>query len=377
MVSYAGSERVVEQMLACFPEADVFTAVDFVAEADRAFLKGKIPNVSFVQRLPLARKHYRNYLPLMALAVEQFDLSSYDLVLSSSHSVAKGVLTGPDQLHISYVHSPMRYAWDLQHQYLRESGLVKGPRSIAVRALLHWMRVWDARTAQGVDAFAANSSFVRRRIRKTYRREATVIHPPVDVSHFGLKETKEDFYLTVSRMVPYKKIPTIVEAFSQLPNRRLVVVGDGPDMRRAAAAAKPNVDFLGYQSTETVRDLMQRAKAFVFAAEEDFGIAPVEAQACGTPVIAYGKGGVLETICDGENGSPTGLFFAEQTPSAIADAVRRFELRAEDFAPANCRANALAFRPERFRAKLMEFVEISRRNWARDQAAGRIDAIAA
>ncbi len=356
LTTYVGGERVLEQMIALFPQADVFSSIDIIPEHERGFLQGKRPITSFAQDLPLIRKHYRKFLPLLMLAIEQLDVSDRDLVLSSSAGIAKGVLTGPDQLHIAYVHSPMRYAWDMQHQYLREADLTHGMRGMLARWLLHKARLWDARTANGVDHFIANSDFIARRIWKCYRREATVIHPPVDVEGFALREDKDDFYLTASRLVPYKKVPAIVEAFRALPRRRLVVVGEGGDLQRVHALAGANVEVLGHQPTPVLRDLMQRAKAFVFAAEEDFGIAPVEAQACGTPVIAYGRGGALETICGGNHSQPTGVFFGAQTPAAIAAAVEEFERCRERLAPRACRENALRFSTEHFRAKYSWFV---------------------
>lgn len=363
LVTYAGAERVLEQMLLCYPEADVFTLVDFLDPNQRGFLRGKIPSTSVVQRLPFARRRYRGYLPVMALAVEQFDMSGYDLVISSSHAVAKGVLTGPDQLHISYTYSPMRYAWDLQHQYLREAGLDRGLKSLAARWMLHRMRLWDHRTANGVDAFVAISHYIKRRIKKVYGRDATVIYPPVDVSYFELREKKEDFFLTASRMVPYKRFGAIVAAFKRLPDKRLVVVGDGPERRRIAHDAPANVEFLGYQSAEVLRDRMQRAQAFIFAAEEDFGIVPLEAQACGTPLIAFGRGGVSETLRALDATAPTGLFFDQQTPETIAEAVLAFEAVRSRFSPAACRENALAYAPERFRAEFKSFIESTREAW--------------
>ena len=354
---YAGAERVLEQILLCYPKADLYGVVDFIPPKKRGFLLGKTATTSFVQNLPFARTKYRQYLSLMPLAVEQFDLSGYDLVLSSSHAVAKGVITGPDQLHISYVNSPMRYAWDLQHQYLRDSGLDKGVKGWIAKWLLHKMRLWDVRTANGVDCFIANSQFIRRRIWKTYRRDAAVIYPPVEISKFCLREDKEDFYLTASRLVPYKKIDLIAEAFTAMPERRLVIIGDGPEMQKVRAQAGPNVTVLGYQPDDVLRDYMQRAKALVFAAEEDFGITPLEAQSCGTPVIAYGKGGVLETIRGLDDKQPTGVFFAEQSIQAIKAAVISFELEAARILPVTCHNNACRFAPERFRAKFMTCVE--------------------
>lgn len=353
---YAGAEKVLEQMFEIWPDADLFAVVDFLPADKRHFVKGKNATTTFLQRMPKARTHYRNYLALMPIAMEQLDLSGYEVIVSSSHAVAKGVLTGPDQLHVSYVHSPIRYAWDLQHQYLSESGLTRGLKSILARCVLHYIRMWDLRTANGVDVFAANSHFIARRIQKVYRREAEVIYPPVDVARFTVREDKEDFYFTASRMVPYKKIPLIVQAFAQMPDKRLIVIGEGPEFDKAKAVATPNVTLLGYQSTEVLIDHMQRARAFVFAAEEDFGITPVEAQACGTPVIAYGKGGALETVND-KGDAPTGLFFAEQTTGAICDAVAKFESMRNKFSTAACRRNAERFSPAIFREKLRALVE--------------------
>lgn len=356
LTTYVGGERVLEQMIDLYPQSDVFSSIDILADAERGFLRGKRPITTFAQHVPLMRKHYRNFLPLLMLAIEQLDVSEAELVISSSASIAKGVLTGPDQLHIAYVHSPMRYAWDLQHQYLRDAGLTSGPRAMLARWLLHKARVWDARTANGVDHYVANSEFIARRIWKEYRREATVIHPPVDVEGFALREDKDDFYLSASRLVPYKKVATIVEAFRALPGRRLVVVGDGPDMKKVKAAAGRNVEVIGHQPTAVLRDLMQRAKAFVFAAQEDFGIAPVEAQACGTPVIAYGRGGALETVRGGDQVMPSGVFFDVQTPAAIVAAIENFERYRANFLPQACRDSALRFGVDVFRERFAAFV---------------------
>ncbi|MEQ5838196.1 glycosyltransferase family 4 protein [Paraburkholderia acidicola] len=356
LVAPGGAEKVLEQIIQCFPDADLFSLVDFLE--DRTPVRGKPVTTSFIQRLPFARRRYRGYLPLMPLAIEQFDLSSYDLIITSSYAVAKGVLVGPDQTHVSYVHSPMRYAWDLQHQYLREAHLIHGPRSWATRALLHYLRGWDARSANGVDCLIANSHFVARRMLKTYRRNAVVIAPPVDVHNFELCERKDDFYLTASRMVPYKRMDLIVEAFTAMPQRKLVVIGDGPQMAELRAKAGPNVQILGYQPFAVLKDHMQRAQAFVFAAEEDFGIAVVEAQACGTPVITYGKGGALETVVPLGEAQPTGVHFAQQSVSAVLDAVDRFERHRAAISPAACRANAERFSAATFRRAFM--VEVTR-----------------
>jgi glycosyltransferase involved in cell wall biosynthesis len=354
--AFYGSERVVAQILNCFPDAELFALVDVMAPEQRGFLGGRKVQTSFLQRLPFARRQFRNYLPLMPLAIEQFDLSGYDLVLSSSHAFAKGVLTGPSQLHVAYVHAPLRYAWEYQHQYLRQSGLARGLRGALVRAVLHYLRLWDVRTANQVDHFIANSAFVARRIDKIYRRPSAVVHPPVEVAQFELRTAKEDYYLAVSRFAPYKHTETIVEAFRELPGHRLVVIGDGPGLKRARARATPNVTLLGFQSFEALHRHMGSAKALIFAAEEDFGITPVEAQACGTPVIAFGGGGALETVRDLDQARPTGLFFDAQTPGAIAAAIGRFEREGSRILPENCRAHALDFTSERFRAAYLRQV---------------------
>jgi glycosyltransferase involved in cell wall biosynthesis len=351
-VDYSGSERVVEQMLNLFPQADLYAQVDFLPDNLRGLIKNKKVTTSFIQKLPGARKHYRSYLPLMPLAVEQFDLSEYDLVLSSNHAVAKGVITGPDQIHISYVHSPIRYGWDLTHQYLSEANLKTGLKGWMAKIILHYMRIWDTRTANGVDKYLCNSNFIARRIKKVYRRKATVVHPPVDIDSFELERNKEDYYLAASRMVPYKKIGLIVDAFAKMPDKKLIVIGDGPDFNKIKARATDNVTMLGFQPTEILRKYMQKAKAFIFAAEEDFGIMPVEAQACGTPVIAYGKGGALETVVDGR----TGLFFDRQEPEALIETIERFE-QMDNLNPEKIREHALKFSVQNHSKALEEFIQ--------------------
>ena len=350
--SYSGSERVLEQMLLCYPDADLFAVVDFLPASERGFLHGHVPRTSFIQRLPFARRMFRQYVGLMPLAVEQFDLSGYDLVLSSSHAVAKGVLTGPDTVHVSYVHSPMRYAWDLQHQYLRESGLDRGLRGVYARLLLARLRRWDVGTSNGVDRFLTNSSYVARRIHKTYRRDASVIPPPVDTDAFTPGGVRGEAYLVVSRHVAYKRVDLIAAAFAAMPDRKLLIVGDGAAHRRvrAAAAGAANITFRPAVPQSELVGLMRAARAFVFAGEEDFGIVLAEALACGTPVIAFGRGGARDIVAEG-----TGVLFDAQSPAAIIDAVARFE--AMVIAPEACRAAALRFRPALFRDRLRAAVD--------------------
>ena len=351
--TYAGAEKCVESFTDIWDDFEIYSLIDFLSGTDRdKILKGKRAHTSFIQRLPFAKDKYRNYLPLFPLAIEQFDLSDYDVVLSSSHAVAKGVLTHSNQLHIAYVHTPIRYAWDLYHQYLRESGLDRGLKGMLAKYFLHKIRLWDASTANRVDHYVANSRYIARRIKKTYGKPSDVIYPPVDVDKFTLREAKEEFYLTASRMVPYKKIDLIVEAFSQT-DKKLLVIGDGPDMAKIKSKAGKNVELLGFASDETMADLMGRAKAFVFAAEEDFGITPVEAQACGTPVICFGRGGARETVIDGESG----LYFMEQNTKELLAAVAKFEQNYDKFEPVKIRENSLKFSRARFEAEIKSYVE--------------------
>lgn len=349
---YAGAEKCVESFTNIWDDFDLYSLIDFLNDGDRQIiLKGKRANTSFIQKLPKAKERYRNYLPLFPLAIEQFDLSGYDLVLSSSHAVAKGVLTGSNQLHISYVHTPIRYAWDLYFQYLKESGLDKGIKGVMAKYFLHKIRNWDVGTANRVDHYIANSNYIAKRIKKIYAKEAAVIYPPVDVDKFQLCVKKEDYYLTASRMVPYKKIDLIVEAFSKT-DKKLVVIGTGPDMEKIKNKAGKNIELLGYQSDDVLIDMMQKAKAFVFAAEEDFGITPVEAQACGTPVICLGKGGTKETVVNGV----TGVHFENQNIQDLMQAVEYFEKNESQFEPVKIRDNALKFGRERFEKEIKSFV---------------------
>lgn len=357
LYTFGGAERVLRSILRCLPGADVFTLFDVLENADRERIGFAKARTSFLQHMPSIHRRHRLYLPLMPFAVEQFDLSGYDLVVSSSYAVAKGILTGPDQLHVAYVHSPMRYAWDLQHRYLTESRLTSGVKSVAARVLLHRMRLWDTRTASGVDAYAVNSHFVGRRVRKVYGRSACVIYPPVQVPPAPPhRRARGNFFLTASRLVPYKNVHAVVEAFRELPAQRLVVAGAGPELERLRAAAGPNVTFTGFVSNAELRTLMGAARAFVFAAEEDFGIVPLEAQSEGTPVVALGRGGVRETIVV-DDADPTGMFFDEPAPAAIAAAIARFIGREHEFSPALCHANAARFAEARFERDFTAFVD--------------------
>jgi glycosyltransferase involved in cell wall biosynthesis len=362
-----GAEKVLQSMLECFPHADLYTLFDTLTPERRAQIGYRECTTSFLQRMPGITQRHRLYLPLMPLAVEQLDVSSYELVISSSWAVAKGVLTGPDQLHISYVHSPMRYAWDLQHEYLRVSGLEHGVKSWIARALLHRLRLWDVRTANGVDDYIANSRFIARRIGKAYGRPAQVIYPPVPVPPSLPTGAKADFFLTASRLVPYKNVDKVVQAFRHLPGEKLMVVGDGPEMYRIKQLAGDNVTFTGYVGNDELRTLFTTARAFIFAAEEDFGIAPVEAQAHGTPVLALRRGAARETVVEhGEE--PTGIFFESPTPDCIAGAVSAFVRREPSFRREHCHANAHRFSKDRFIAEFSGFVNQRFAEFARGMA---------
>lgn len=360
LVNYAGSERVLEQIINLCPDSDLFCQVDFLGNNERGFILNKKAKTSFIQYLPFAKKKYRNYLPFMPYAVSRFDVSDYDVIISNSHSVAKGVKKRKDQLQICYCHTPMRYVWDLQAQYLKEAGLELGLKGAVVKHILGKIREWDYKTAQQVDYFIANSHYIKDRIKRAYGRDSTVIYPPVDVEAFQLDENKDNYFLAASRMVSYKKMDIIVEAFAQngLP---LVVIGDGPDFEKLKSRAKKNVEFLGFQESRVLIEYMQKARAFIFAAEEDFGIVPVEAQACGTPVIAYGKGGITETVVPlkmhDNQISPTGVFFDVQSPEALTDAVKLFESEADRFDPKEIRKNAERFSAAGFRKELKNFID--------------------
>ena len=354
LVTVGGSDKVVKAILDVFPDADIYTLVAKKDVCDELGIPWEKVHTSFIQKMPLGTKKHRAYLPLFPFAIEQFDLRGYDVVISSSHCVAKGILTKADQLHICYCHSPIRYCWDMYNEYLEESHLDKGFKSWLVRLMLHPIRQFDAIAGNRVDYYISNSDYVGQRIRKTYRRKATTIHPNIDISNFELCKDKQEYYLASSRLVAYKKIDTIIEAFNKMPDKKLIVIGGGPNLEAYRKLAKDNVTVMGYQPFDMLKEKMQHAKAFVFAADEDFGMIPIEAQSCGTPVIAYGHGGSLETV----NGGKTGLFFNEQTPEAIVEAVNKFEtMGTQPFAPADCRQWAEGFSEERFKREIKKFVE--------------------
>lgn len=340
-VNYAGAERVVEQMLNAYPQADLFALVDFLKGEQRHYLGEREVKTTFIQNLPFAEKHFRNYFPLFPLAVEQHDLRGYDVVISSSHLVSKGAITAPNQPHICYCHSPVRYGWDLYHQYLEEANLTKGLKATIVKYLLHRLRSWDALTANRPDFFIANSNYIAKRMQKVWRAEAKVIYPPVDTERFKISEKPDEYYFTAGRFVPYKKIDLIVKAFKQLPHLKLVVCGDGPQARQIKEASGKNVEIISHASEADFASYMSNAKAFLYAAEEDFGIILAEAQAAGVPVIAFGKGGAAEII----EHLNTGILYPEQTADSLVMAINNFEKNR-----VTCSASVISEKAERFSA---------------------------
>jgi len=345
-----GAENVIKNLLDIYPDADLFSIIDFFSDSDREkYLNGKKATTSFVQRLPFSRTKFRHYLPLFPIAIEQFNLDEYNLVISSSHAVAKGVLTGPNQVHICYQYSPMRYAWDMYHTYFKEHN-ISNIKALILRKILHKIRIWDVVSSNRVDNFIAISTLVQKRIRKYYRRESEIIFPPVDTLKYVLCEKKEDFYFTASRLVPYKKVKMIVEAFNK-NGKPLKIAGSGEQYKEIKRIAKDNIEVLGYCSDEKMVKLIQKSKAFIYAAYEDFGIVAVEAMACGTPVIAYGKGGVVDTVKDGE----TGVYFEQQSIEALNGAIDKFDTMHFD---AKIISNhAKKFSEKRFQRELKNLVD--------------------
>lgn len=354
LVQDGGAERVLEVFRRIWPEAPIFVLFHEPDRVGAAFRNHDI-RTSFLQRLPFARHTYKAFLPLMPAATEHHDLKDFDVVVSSVSAFAKGVITKPETLHVCYCHTPTRYLWSDTHSYIRESNL-PFPLKKLMPILLSRLRVWDRQAADRVDSFVANSETVRRRITKYYQRDSTVIHPPVETSRLAVADGPGEFYLAGGRLVPYKRFDIIVEAFNRL-GRPLKIFGEGPELKKLRAVAKPNIEFLGKVDEATKADLYRRAIAYLHPQEEDFGITPVEAMACGRPVIAYAKGGATETVVPGV----TGVLFDEQSWEALANAVIRFE--PERYDPIRIREHALKFDAERFAVRFRGFVEDEWRKW--------------
>ncbi len=349
ITNIGGAEKVLETIYEIFPESDIYTLF---------YEKDKIKNIdikkiktSFLQKLPFINKIYRYYLPIYPLIIENFNLENYDVIISSSHAVAKGIICYPEQTHICYCHTPMRYIWDMYYQYIENLGIIK---RILFSIISHYLRIWDVSSSHRVDFFIANSKFVARRIEKYYNRKATVIYPPVDVLKFNVEENKENYFLTVSRFVPYKRVDIIVSTFKKLKNQKLVIIGDGPEynkIKKLACNCK-NIEILGYKDFNTMRKYLEKAKAFIYTAKEDFGISIVEAQACGTPVIAYGYGGASETVIH----KKTGILFYQQNEKALIEAIKLFENIKDKFNPFEIRKHAEKFSKENFIKKFKDTV---------------------
>lgn len=348
LINWRGGERVLKAISDMYPQADIFTHVYDPALVARE-LPGKTVASTFVGRLPFARRHYQKYLPLMPLALEQLDLRQYDLVISNESGPAKGVIVGPHAQHLCYCLSPMRYLWDMYPDYYAGAGSIT--RAVMAPAL-HYMRLWDQTSAQRVDKYVAISRFIATRIGKYYRRQADVIHPPVAVERFSLSKSSDDFYLSVGQLVAYKRADLLVSAFNEL-GKRLVIIGEGELLARLKKSAKPNIELLGRQPDDLIRDFYSRCKALVFPGVEDFGIVPVEAMASGKPVIALGAGGALDTIVDGI----TGILYADQSAEGLVNAIRRFESQQGMFDPQVIRAHAQQFSTERFAAQFKVAVD--------------------
>ena len=349
---YGGSERLLAEILCLHPQAQLHALIHNKENLRGTLLEGVDVKTSFLQKIPRVEHLYRGLLPLMPLAIESMDVRDYDVVLSVSHAVAHGVKTTKEQAHISYVCTPMRYAWHLQDDYLHLHHLNKPIIVAAARVTLGLLRRWDRAAAARADHLLAISQWTAERIKQAWERGAKVIYPPVDVDRFNHAKKKDDFYLLVSRLVPYKMTAEIIRAFNQL-KLPLIIVGDGPEMPRLKKLADENIKLLGHQPDSVVADLMKRAKAFVYMAVEDFGIAMVEAQAAGCPVIAYARGGAVEIVQEGE----TGLLYREQTAGSMMEAVSQFERRVESFHPRAARENALRFSSQRFRGEFIDFME--------------------
>ena len=348
LTTWAGAECVLERLLTLLPQADLYSVIDTLPDQYRGGLVGRTPRTTYLQHVPNLAENYRMLLPLMPMAIKAWDFSAYDLIVSSSHAVAKGITVPQGVRHVCYCHTPMRYAWDLENAYLNTSGF-SGPKAWAARQVLSQLRAWDRRSSAGVTEFIANSSYIAARIKRCYGRESVVVHPPVDTNAFTLNNApRTTNFITAGRIVQYKRIDLLVAAFRMRPNEQLIVIGDGPERHALAAGAPPNVHFAGRLPLPEMRAHMQSARAFLFAAEEDFGITPLEAQACGAPVIAFGRGAATETIRGLDAEAPTGVFFGAQTPDAVVRALDDFDAYGSVITADACRNNAMRFATSRF-----------------------------
>lgn len=341
-----GGEKVLEELIDIFPESEIFTLLHIRGSVSKKLESKKI-HTSFIQKLPLKKKFYRHYLPFFPAAIESFNLKGFDLVFSSSHCVAKGAIPYPGVPHVCYCHTPMRYAWDLFHDYF---GRKKGFYRTFIDLIMKQLRLWDVASSKRVDLFIANSNLVKERIWRYYRREAEVVHPPVNTDFFRCKEKSREFFLMVSSHVPYKRIDIALSAFSKLKSEKLIIVGKGPLLKKHLKLAPPNVEFRMDINDDELKDLYCRAKAFIHTAKEDFGMVMAEAQSCGTPVIAFGEGGSKDIVKEN-----TGILFKEQSPESLYNALKSFH--PDDFDPAFIRENSLRFSKKNFRVKILNMIK--------------------
>ncbi|ARP68517.1 glycosyl transferase (plasmid) [Mesorhizobium sp. WSM1497] len=357
--NFRGGERVLAQICKQFPNAEVFTLFDFLPqEVKEQYFHDVEFHTSAANRIPMVHKFYRSLFFFCPFLIEQFDVTGYDAVISSSAAFSRGVITRPDQPHLCYVHSPVRYAWDEQFSYLQQGRLGFGPKGMLYRYMLHRLRTWDTRTAHGPDLMLANSNYVRSRIQHIYGRQARVVFPPVTLGELPCVEDKDDYYVSASFLAPYKRTDLVIRAFNEMPSRRLVIVGEGQQSACLRALAGPNVTFSGYLPRKDYVDTLARAKAMVFAGCEDFGIALAEAQACGTPLVAFGRGGAVDIVQRlGSSSEPTGVLFKAQTVDHLKQAVERFEENSRAIAPRACARNAGRFSEENFDRAILESLD--------------------
>ena len=346
-----GAEVVLKYLLRIFPQASIYTMIDTLPKQNRDFLEGHEIHTSVLQKYGFCKKRYKYFMPFMPYLIEQFDLSEYDLVISSSHFVAKGVITSPEQLQVSYIYSPIRYAWDLYYEYNKIGALGRGIKNQFMKIWLHKMRIWDFTSAYRPDYLIADSGFIQKRIKKSWRRESTVIYPPVELDSTVYCEEKEDYYVTLSRLVEYKRIDIIVEAFNKMPDKKLLIIGDGRLKSKLQSIANSNIVFKGYLPRDEAMNIVSKAKAFIFMPKEDFGIVPIEAQSCGTPVIAYGKGGAKETVLEDK----TGIFVKEQTSKSLQEAILKFENL--ELSSKDCKKFVQKFSPKNFENSIIDFIK--------------------
>ncbi|PSH70950.1 glycosyl transferase [Phyllobacterium brassicacearum] len=365
LLSMRGGEKVLEALSELYPDADIFTLV-YNPDAISGRLKNHKITTSFLQKIPGSKKYYQMLLPIMPLALESMNLTEYDLVISSESGPAKGIIPKPDAVHVCYCHSPMRYIWDHYFFYHSSAGFVK---KLFMPFIASWLRQWDVSTSARVDCFVANSRHIANRVQKYYRRDAVVIHPPVSVDDFAISDTTEDFYLCAGQLVGYKRVDLAVDAFTAM-NKNLVVIGTGEEMEKLKSRAGPTIRFLDHQPFASLKSHMARCKALIFPGEEDFGIVPVEVMASGRPVIAFGRGGAVDTVIDGLSG----VLFFEQTVDSLTESVKRFEAMADSFSPAAIRAHSLRFSKDNFKKKIAALV---RKEFERRAVQATVDQIEA